>query len=217
MPPHPAVQPRKAPKQQRSRATVEAILVATSQILTEHGYDKTTTNLVAKRAGVSIGSLYQYFPNKESLIAALCEQHMRAVTDGVIGALEQARKLPLGDALEIIIRGLLSHHAEDNELQKILAEYSPTLIGLDYCKEIDRCVEAAVAEHLAQRPEDLRPANLELGAFMLVHGVEGITHAAVMRRPDALESGALARELVDLVQRYLLPEGGARREAIAAE
>ena len=217
MPSHPAVHPRKAPKQQRSRATVEAILVATTQVLTEHGYDKTTTNLIAKRAGVSIGSLYQYFPNKESLIAALCEQHIRAVTEGVIGALERARELPLRDALEIIIRGLLAHHAEDTELQKILAEYAPKLIGLDYCKEIDRCVEQAVADHLQQRPENLRPTNLELGAFMLVHGVEGITHAAVMQRPDALESGALARELVDLVQRYLLPEADARREPIAAE
>jgi len=217
MPTHPAVHPRKAPKQQRSRATVEAILIATTQVVTEHGYDKTTTNLIAKRAGVSIGSLYQYFPNKESLVAALCEQHMRAVTDGVIAALERARALPLRDALEIIIRGLLAHHAEDTELQKILAEHSAALIGLDYCKEIDRRIEAAVAEHLAQRQENLRPANLELGAFMLVHGVEGITHAAVMQRPDALESGALARELVDLVQRYLLPPGDVQREAIAAE
>jgi AcrR family transcriptional regulator len=66
MPTKPSVNPRKQPKQDRSQATVQAILTATTHILTEDGYDQLTTNRVAERAGVSIGSLYQYFPNKEA-------------------------------------------------------------------------------------------------------------------------------------------------------
>lgn len=63
--------PRKLPKQERSRVTVEAILDATALVLVREGYDRASTKRVAGVAGVSIGSLYQYFPNKESLVAAL--------------------------------------------------------------------------------------------------------------------------------------------------
>ena len=69
----PSAGPRKQPKQERSQATVEAILTATAHILTEDGYDRLTTNRVAERAGVSIGSLYQYFPHKDALIFALAD------------------------------------------------------------------------------------------------------------------------------------------------
>mgnify|MGYP003597153915 FL=1 len=67
--------PRKEPKQSRARVTVEAILEATAHILTEGGYDALTTNHVAKRAGVSIGSLYQYYPSKEALVGELMDRH----------------------------------------------------------------------------------------------------------------------------------------------
>jgi AcrR family transcriptional regulator len=76
-----ATTPRKLPKQDRSRVTVEAILEATTRILVEEGYDKANTNRIAERAGISIGSLYQYFPNKESLMTALMEQHSREMTE----------------------------------------------------------------------------------------------------------------------------------------
>ncbi len=66
---------RKLPKQERSRITVEAILEATTHILVEEGYDKANTNRIAERAGISLGSLYQYFPNKEALMTALMDQH----------------------------------------------------------------------------------------------------------------------------------------------
>ena len=200
---------RKAPQQDRSRATVEAILIATTHVLTEHGYDKATTNLIARRAGVSIGSLYQYFPNKESLIAALSEQHRRAVADTLLQRLEAARALPLRAALLGIIAGLLEHHSKDSEAHAIFAEQIPRLLGSEFCREMNRVIEQAIIAHLAQRPERLRPRNLELGVFMLVRGVEAITHAAVVERPDALADGQLEQELTDLVERYLVSNSSA--------
>ena len=68
--------PRKRPRQERSRATVETVLEATARVLVKHGFDGLTTNLVAETAGVSIGSLYQYFPNKAALVGALIEKHI---------------------------------------------------------------------------------------------------------------------------------------------
>src|SRR3546814_9174202 len=69
----PDTNPRKLPRQERSKATVEAILIAATQVLIEDGYERATTARVAERAGVSVGSLYQYFPNKEALVGTLVE------------------------------------------------------------------------------------------------------------------------------------------------
>lgn len=206
MPSSPLASPRKAPKQQRSRATVDAILTATTQVLTELGYEKATTNLIARRAGVSIGSLYQYFPNKEALVMALADRHLEDVTRQLMSQLDAARGQPLRDGLKIIIESLLQEHLKDTEVHRVFKELGPRILGADRCREVDRVVEQAIASHLAQRPEALRPRNLRLGVFMLMHGVEGVTHAALTDRPETIQSGELARELVDLIERYLLTD-----------
>jgi len=108
--------PRKQPRQERSKATVDTILEATARVLIKHGYDGLTTNAVAQLAGVSIGSLYQYFPNKEALVAGLIGRHLeemhaavskelarvmevQAITQQTIAALLTARRdeLAIGD------------------------------------------------------------------------------------------------------------------------
>ena len=103
MPNKPPTKPRKLPKQSRSRVTVEAILAATTHILVEEGYDKANTNRIAERAGVSIGSLYQYFPNKKSLITALMDQHAQEMAELVGAKLDRLFDSPL----ENVISGYL--------------------------------------------------------------------------------------------------------------
>jgi AcrR family transcriptional regulator len=99
MPRKPSTEPRKRPQQERSRIAVEAILEATTRILTEEGYEKANTNRIAERAGVSIGSLYQYFPNKESLMTALMVQHSDEIVE-----LVESKLLDFYDApVEIVI------------------------------------------------------------------------------------------------------------------
>ena len=78
MPPRPQLKPRKRPSQARSKATVEAILVAAAQVFRRQGYAGATTDRIAERAGVSVGSLYQYFPNKDAILVALTERHVDA-------------------------------------------------------------------------------------------------------------------------------------------
>ena len=90
MVPHrPATMPRKLPKQDRSRVTIEAILEATTRILIEEGYDKANINWIVERARISIGSLYQYFPNEESLMAAPIEQHATEMAELVEAKLDR--------------------------------------------------------------------------------------------------------------------------------
>lgn len=195
---------RKAPRQQRSRATVDAILTATAQVLVERGYDKATTNEIARRAGVSIGSLYQYFPNKEALVSALCERHMQHITGELVRRMADTRDLPLSRALHGLIKLLLEHHAEEPEVHRVLIEQVPRLSGFERLAEVNRFLVQAITHDLQRREERLRPKNLELAAFVLVHSVQAVTHAAVLDRPEALDDDALADEIVDLVRRYLV-------------
>src|SRR5271163_4212783 len=75
--PNRGLEPRKLPKQPRSEATVQAVLEAAAQVFERHGYAAGTTNRIAERAGVSIGTLYQYFADKDAILVALTEQHLQ--------------------------------------------------------------------------------------------------------------------------------------------
>jgi AcrR family transcriptional regulator len=127
MPPKPSTNPRKQPQQDRSRVTVEAILEATTHILTAEGYDKANTNRIAERAGISIGSLYQYFPNKESLMAALIEQHSNEMAELVETKLNNLFDSPLEIVVPELIKAVIAAHAINPRLHQVLSEEMPRL------------------------------------------------------------------------------------------
>ncbi|MBK6922822.1 MAG: TetR family transcriptional regulator [Deltaproteobacteria bacterium] len=197
---------RKLPKQARAQATVEAILTATAEVLTEHGYEGATTNAIARRAGVSIGSLYQYFPHKEALVTALCDRHMQEMTALVVGEVAALRGLPLAHAIRALIRTLLRAHNVAPRLHRVLIEQVPRIAGFDRIAQVDRMIVELIRRELERRDEALRPADLELAGFILVHSVQAITHAAILDRPDALDDDALCEETAALVLRYLLAD-----------
>src|SRR6185369_17163863 len=103
MPPQVRTTPRKRPRQDRSRATVDSILEATARVLVKRGFDGLTTNLVAETAGVSVGSLYQYFPNKEALVSALIEKHVEDLTALCLAELTRVAHLPVGEAIRSVV------------------------------------------------------------------------------------------------------------------
>src|SRR6516225_1008903 len=98
-----AFEPRKTPVQARSTVTVEAISEATIQVLLSHGSDRLTTTRVADRAGVSVGTLYQYYPNKQSLLFAVMEHHLGKVAEAVEAACEQGRRKPLAEMIKQVV------------------------------------------------------------------------------------------------------------------
>ena len=98
-----SIEPRKTPVQARSTVTVEAIQEATIQVLLQSGPERLTTTRVAERAGVSVGTLYQYYPNKQALLSAVLEQHLEKVA----GALEGACDAHRHEELERMVRGVV--------------------------------------------------------------------------------------------------------------
>src|SRR5262249_38252823 len=119
--------PRKTPRQDRSRATVDAILEATADILVRHGYAKLTTNRIAERAGVNVASLYQYFPGKEAIVAELRRRHGAEHRAAVRIALLERRGEDLESTVRVLVSIGVAAHADAPELHRVFTEELPAL------------------------------------------------------------------------------------------
>jgi AcrR family transcriptional regulator len=194
--------PRKRPRQERSKATVDTILEATAQLLVRQGFDALTTNAVATAAGVSIGSLYQYFPNKEALVSALIEQHMKQ-NETVLGELTRVAHLTVAEAARAVIELIIRAHAIDPDLHRVLTEQIPRVGNLARMHELDEMFHRMVAGMLAARRDEIAIQDPDLAAFILVSSIESIVHRAVLFYPERLRDPRFVDETTLLVTRYL--------------
>ena len=160
-----ALDPRKAPRQKRAQVTVNAILEATAQLLVDVGYRKTSTNRIAERAGVSVGSLYQYFPNRESIVVALFEdlatKQMEIFEAGVRGilSLEQG-PVPLDVAVRGLIHAIFATRTVEPVLSRILLEEVGWTEHVNLVGEWTARATALVAEALRHPDADIRAVDV---------------------------------------------------------
>lgn len=210
-----AITPRKQPTQDRSRATVEAILQATAYILVRDGYARLTTNRVAQRAGVNVASLYEFFPGKEALVAELHRRHIeqgRAAARAVLAAHQGQSP---DRVLRTMVEAGIAAHTVEPELHRVFLEQMPRI----------RATPSAASEgFMLEEAKQLLPAwgcaapDVELAWWITQTAAHAVVHQAIVERPDDLRSGALAEELVRLLERYLRgmqtrgPGAGAGRE-----
>ena len=199
----PQTSPRKLASQERSRVTVDALLEATTRILIKEGYDRASTNRIAEVAGVSIGSLYQYFPSKEALVAAVIDRHTQEISEVTRKALVKAAALPLEAAAREFVSVAIDGHRVNPKLHGVLAEQIPHVGRLENVEANVREGYALVRGYLEAHRDEIDVADLDLAAFVLVTVVEALTHAAVLRRPDILADGQ-ARHFVDEVTGLLI-------------
>src|SRR5580692_12951123 len=134
----PLTNPRKAAIQQRARLTVGALLDATARILVKDGYDKASTNKIALAAGVSIGSLYQYFPSKEALVAAVVDRHMTQMLDLVRDEIVKVAARPVDVAVRRLVTAMSDAYRVDPKLHRVLAEQVPRSGRLVNIEAMDR-------------------------------------------------------------------------------
>jgi AcrR family transcriptional regulator len=198
--------PRKCASQERSRSTVDALLEATTRILIKEGYDRASTNRIAEVAGVSIGSLYQYFPSKEALVAAVVDRHTQELSEVTRNALLKVAARPIEVAAREFVSVAIDAHRVNPKLHGVLAEQIPRVGRLENIEANVRDGYVLVRGYLEAHRDEIDVADLDLAAFVVVTVVEALTHAAVLRRPDILANGN-ARHFVDdvtrLVVRYL--------------
>ncbi len=197
-------QARKSAKQERSRLTIAALLEATARIVGQVGLDRATTNRIAEIAGVSIGSLYQYFPGKEALLAALIEREAQADLDAMREVIAGCLALPLPQAWQTMAAALVQRHARNPALYRWMLTYVPALGQHPRVRGIAASGRALLRDFLGARRAEL-PPGLEpaMAAMLLGSAVEAAVHAAVFERPQCLHDGSLVRELVRLGTGYL--------------
>ena len=193
--------PRKQPTQARARATGEAILQAAAEVFEAFGYDDGTTERVAARAGVSIGSFYQYFPNKDALLVALAARHraetlalQQAWLDGL------ARDDPsLDDGLRGYVDWLVASHAARPRLACLMFEDRP--VPAEVAQEI-ACAHAATVEGLSAWLTG-RVRRPRVTAWMLHRTVPHLVHSFVLHPREGLPTDVAAEEITTLARAYL--------------
>jgi AcrR family transcriptional regulator len=195
--------PRKRPSQARSRATVDTVLEATARVLVKRGFDGLTTNLVAEAAGVSIGSLYQYFPNKSALVGALIEKHVEDIMALCLSELARVARLPIAQAIRCMVELMIRTHAVDPELHRVLTEQVPRVGRMAKLREVDALYHRTVAGLLASRKAELAIDDPGVAAFVLVSSLEAITHRAALFSPELLRDPRLVDETCAMFRRYL--------------
>ncbi|MEU6242199.1 TetR/AcrR family transcriptional regulator [Streptomyces sp. NPDC047024] len=193
------LEPRRKPRQVRAELTRGRILAAAAHVFAEYGYAAGTTNRIAERARVSIGSLYQYFPNKDAILTELLLQHIDSAGD----AQEQDAPLPpLEQCLRRIVRRAVDNHRADPQLLRVMFEEAPR--SQELMDKVARYEESRVAEirALLGRHPEVAVADLDTAAALVVSTIELVTHK-LMAAPQGVEAERLENELVDMTTRYL--------------
>jgi AcrR family transcriptional regulator len=199
----PATKPRKQASQERSRATVAALVEATARVLVSEGFDKASTNRIAEVAGVSVGSLYQYFPSKEALVVAVVERHNREIMEVVRGVLAEVASLPVEDAVPRLVAMAIEAHRVDPELHRVLSEQVPRIGRLENIETGNRQARALFRAYLESRGHELRVTDLDLAAFVCATSIEALAHNAVLHHSE-LSSDSAADALIDETTRLIL-------------
>ena len=205
MPPKARINPRKHPTQDRSKQLVASLLDATAVILVKHGYEGLTTNRVAESAGVSVGSLYQYFPNKEALVASLIQRWSDSVLETISHSYQGVQHQPIEDAVVSLVKTTLETSKVNVKLHRILLQQIPNVEASPGIVQWNRRMAELVASWLELHREQLEVDDLRLAAEIVVMTLASLSDYALIHRPELLNSPAFVRHLSRLVLGYLSP------------
>jgi len=193
---------RRRPKQSRARFTVESILDAVVRILKREGVKAVTTNRVAEVAGVSIGSVYQYFPDKRAIFAALHERHIQQIDRVVESKLLEYAESSLDDLIRAMVEAMIEAHTPDPELYELLMTEVPQ--RAEGTREFTVRLHNAFRLAISSKAQELKPRrDLDKVVFVVTHMVDSLTHGAVLRRPARLSLAAAREEAVRAILAYL--------------
>lgn len=193
---------RKKPKQSRAKNTIEAVFEAAARILQTQGLDGFNTNAIARLAGVSIGTLYQYFPNKNAILIAMARRELDNVSHTIIRSIDADFSAD-SELARAVVRALLKAFGGRQRMRKVLIE---ALIVSGLSDELTRPIETVVQNLLTQQSQSqgthfrtLTPAGL----YVMTRAVIGTIRSAVMEQSDYLETIAFEDELVGLLLYYM--------------
>jgi AcrR family transcriptional regulator len=195
-------EPRKSPVQARSTASLDAILKATVQVLLRVGKEKLTTTRVAARAGVSVGTLYQYFPNKTALLRAAMRLHMEEILEEVDKVSVAQRGQPVEQMAEALAVAFLAVKMRDPKKSRALYAVSSDVEGAKIAAGGAARVNNAIVGLLQSAPEVLTK-DLQLMATMLQSTIAGVKRQLLESDMPEAQFEGMQRELVLVVRGYV--------------
>jgi AcrR family transcriptional regulator len=196
------LEPRKSPVQARSTTSVQAILEATIQVLLDQGKERLTTTRVAQRAGVSIGTLYQYFPNKSALLQAALRNHLESVAEAVEDICRQERGSNVAQMLTSLVNTFLEAKMKDLETSLALYSVSSDVDGWRIARETGARVNEAIVSMLSTAPHPMR-RNPEVVASLVQSAMNGVSRKLLESTAPGKEYQPLRQELLLMINAYV--------------
>jgi AcrR family transcriptional regulator len=201
MAPSDRFQPRKRPKQDRAAQTRQRILDSAARVFAEYGYAAGTTNRIAEHAELSIGSLYQYFPNKDAILHTLMDAHVEAGRQLLVERLSGGLPDSLDDALRVFVRATIDNHRDNPRLHRVLFEEAPRAPAfLARLHVLEENMVDATVDLLDNHPA-VRTGG-RLSARVVVATIESLVHRLITA-PDPVDPQHLEDEIVALLSGYL--------------
>lgn len=202
------LQPRKQPRQARAELTRQRILAAAAHVFAEYGYAAGTTNRIAERAQISIGSLYQYYPNKDAILVELLTRHLDAGMAATARQQDEGPPRPLEEVVRGYVRLSIENHLDDPQLLRVMIEQAPRSPELLAKTSRYQQARTAYVRELIENHPQSRVDDVHIAARLVVSTVELLVHQLVAA-PDPLDPARLENELVAMLTRYLTggPQG----------
>ncbi len=201
---------RKVPRQQRSRSTVESIQQAALLILSEEGLAHCSTERIAERAGVSIGSLYQYFPNRDAILTALYESVSIEYAGSLKSQVPELLSLPTAQAVERAIEKLLSMHERHRLVLLQLVHEVPHLRLAEQPFSFNHLTSSSTRAYLVSRLGTQRARDLDRRSFFMEQIILGCINAYLRDAPPRITRKEFMRDLCRIVTSYLGEASGHR-------
>jgi AcrR family transcriptional regulator len=197
-----AFEPRKLPVQTRATVTVGAICEATIQVLLSHGADRLTTTRVADRAGVSVGTLYQYYPNKQSLLFAVFEDHMDKVAQAVETACADSGRKPMSEMIRRVVEAFVDVKMQRADISVALYKVAPDVGGAALVKQTGQRLRKAIEAMLLTAP-DMEPSLDRFAIDMMLSAMSGAMRSALEVGASPAMFRKVREHLVLLCQSYM--------------
>jgi AcrR family transcriptional regulator len=200
----PRLPTRRQPQQSRARATREHLQIAALRALQEEGEDVSMTR-IAEIAGYSIGTMYQYYPDRRTL---LCDLMFRVSEEDAVAVMREIPtflEVPLREGIERIVRVLVASASRNVGLQRVVAREVLPTVPPEELEDLVPQFTAVLAAQLQRRPELVRDCDLQMASFFVLNSVESVLHRAALDQPQWLQSPDFERELVLQIHSYLAP------------